>query len=41
MKDDILEAVSHRSVEKLQTTKDCAEKIWENEILSLILQIET
>ena len=41
MKDDILESVSHRSVEKQQTTKDCAEKIWENEIFSLTLHGRT
>ena len=41
MKDDILESVSHRSVEKQQKTKDCAEKIWENEIFSLTLHGRT
>ena len=41
MKDDIFESVSHRSVEKQQTTKDCAEKIWENELFSLTLHGRT
>ena len=39
MKDDILESVSHRSVEKQQTTKDCAEKIWESRLFPLSLQV--
>ena len=39
MKDDILESVSHRSVEKQQKTKDCAEKIWESRLFPLSLQV--
>ncbi len=39
MKDDILESVSHRSGKKQQTTKDCAEKIWESRLFPLSLQV--
>ena len=38
-KDDIFESVSHRNGKKQQTTKDCAEKIWESRLFPLSLQV--